>query len=190
MRKLSTKRLILAALLAALTAAATLVIRIPTPLMGYIHPGDGLVLLCGLFLGPLTGALAAGIGSMFADLLGGYLVFAPATLVIKALSAWIAGAAFRTLRDLKKPHPASLTSDLASLTGACIQAEAVMVLGYFAFSVILAGPAASGLSTAALQAGIAAAAADIPFNLAQGILGVILAAVLYPVLKPLLRELG
>ena len=64
------RKLVLAALLAALTAVATMIIRIPTPTQGYIHLGDGMVLICGILLGPGLGALAAGIGSMMADLIG------------------------------------------------------------------------------------------------------------------------
>ena len=60
------RKLVLAALLAALTAVATMIIRIPTPTQGYIHLGDGMVLICGILLGPGLGALAAGIGSMMA----------------------------------------------------------------------------------------------------------------------------
>ena len=41
------RKLVLAALLAALTAVATMIIRIPTPTQGYIHLGDGMVLICG-----------------------------------------------------------------------------------------------------------------------------------------------
>ena len=37
------RKLVLAALLAALTAVATMIIRIPTPTQGYIHLGDGMV---------------------------------------------------------------------------------------------------------------------------------------------------
>ena len=59
-----TKKLVLAALMCALTCVATMVIRIPTPTMGYIHPGDALVLLCAFLLGPVPGALAAGICSL------------------------------------------------------------------------------------------------------------------------------
>ena len=40
------RKLVLAALLAALTAVATMIIRIPTPTQGYIHLGDGMVLIC------------------------------------------------------------------------------------------------------------------------------------------------
>lgn len=74
------RKLVLAALLAALTAVATMIIRIPTPTQGYIHLGDGMVLICGILLGPGLGALAAGIGSMMADLIGGYMAWVPVRL--------------------------------------------------------------------------------------------------------------
>ena len=48
----STKKLVIGALMAALTCIATMIIKIPTPTLGYIHLGDGLVLLCGIVLGP------------------------------------------------------------------------------------------------------------------------------------------
>ena len=67
-----TKKMILTALMAAFTCIATMIIKIPTPTLGYIHLGDGLVLLCGFMLGPAPGALAAGTGSMFADIFSGY----------------------------------------------------------------------------------------------------------------------
>ena len=85
------RKLVLAALLAALTAVATMIIRIPTPTQGYIHLGDGMVLICGILLGPGLGALAAGIGSMMADLIGGYMAWVPGTFVIKALTALLGG---------------------------------------------------------------------------------------------------
>ena len=65
------KKLVMAALFAALTCVATMSIRIPTPgTNGYIHPGDALVILSGVILGPGWGLLSAGIGSAMADLLG------------------------------------------------------------------------------------------------------------------------
>ena len=70
-KNMKTKKLIFAALFAALTCVATMIIKVPTPTMGYIHPGDSIVLLSGFLLGPLYGGLAAGIGSMFSDLFGG-----------------------------------------------------------------------------------------------------------------------
>ena len=45
------------AMLAAMTCVATMVIKIPTPTTGYVHPGDCFVLLAGLILGPAAGGL-------------------------------------------------------------------------------------------------------------------------------------
>ena len=51
--RFSTKKLVLSALFAALACVATMSIRIPTPgTGGYIHPGDAIVILCGVFLDP------------------------------------------------------------------------------------------------------------------------------------------
>ena len=82
-----------------MTCVATMIIKIPTPTFGYIHPGDGFVLLCGVVLGPLPGALAAGIGSMFSDIFSGYVTWAPATFIIKALTGGIAGLLFHRFKN-------------------------------------------------------------------------------------------
>lgn len=56
------KKLVMAALFAALCCVATMSIKIPVPATnGYIHPGDAMVILSGIFLGPVIGGLAAGI---------------------------------------------------------------------------------------------------------------------------------
>ena len=96
--KVNTKKLILAALFAALSCVATMSIRIPTPgTGGYIHPGDAIVILCGVILGPMWGFLAAGIGSCMSDLLGGYLMYVPITFVIKGLVAFSSAFAYQKL---------------------------------------------------------------------------------------------
>lgn len=73
----STKKLVIGALMAALTCIATMIIKIPTPTLGYIHLGDGLVLLCGIVLGPLGGALPPAsvlcLQIFFQDMLPGHL---------------------------------------------------------------------------------------------------------------------
>lgn len=92
---MKTKKLIFAALFAALTCVATMIIKVPTPTMGYIHPGDSIVLLSGFLLDHFMGGLAAGIGSMFSDLFGGYFSYAPATFVIKMLTAVFASLVYR-----------------------------------------------------------------------------------------------
>ena len=89
----ATKRIVMAAMLAALTCVATMVIKIPSPLKGYLNLGDCVVLLAGWMLSPVYGFLAAGIGSALADVFSGYVLYAPATFVIKGAMALVEGAA-------------------------------------------------------------------------------------------------
>ena len=86
------KKLVIASMFAALCCVSTLVVQIPTPTQGYLHLGDAVVLLCGWVLGPVWGGLAAGIGSMMADVFGGFILYAPATFLIKggvAVLGWL-----------------------------------------------------------------------------------------------------
>ena len=92
------KKIIMTALFAALACVATMSIRIPTPgTGGYIHPGDAIVILAGIILGPVYGMLAGGIGSALSDLIGGYFVYVPITLVIKGLVALVSGLIYQKM---------------------------------------------------------------------------------------------
>ena len=94
--KSGVKKIVMTALFAALACAATMAIRIPTPgTGGYIHPGDAIVILSGIILGPACGFLAGGVGSALADLLGGYFFYVPITLVIKGLIALLSAVLYR-----------------------------------------------------------------------------------------------
>lgn len=174
----TTKKLIIAALMAAFTCIATMIIKLPTPTFGYIHLGDGLVLLCGVVLGPVTGALSAGIGSMFADIFSGYISWAPATFLIKALTAGISGLLFHLLKNrIKSTYARSAGIIISGLIG-----EAIMVVGYFLYEAGLAAFASGGFTKAALLSGAASSAAGIPFNIVQGVVGIVICLVLLPVL--------
>lgn len=176
----TTKKWIVAALFAALTCICTMIVKIPTPTGGYIHPGDGMVLLCGIILGPGMGALAAGIGSMLSDLFSGYLAWVPATLVIKALSAVIAGVLFRKSRRLLTKSKASVT--VRVILGGII-GETLMVFGYFLFEIGLNAASGGGFTAAAIAGGIAYSAASVPANIVQGITGIVIACALLPILS-------
>ena len=176
--KNSTQRLVVSALMASLTCIATMVIKIATPTFGYIHLGDGMVLLCGILLGPAGGALTAGLGSCMADLFSGYAAWAPATFLIKALTAAAAGFLFRLI--LRRSH-AAYAQKIGVLLGG-LAGEMIMVIGYFLYETGLAAASSGGLTTAALAAGAASSAAGIPFNAVQGITGIIVCLALLPVL--------
>ena len=62
-----TRKIVMTAMFAALCCVATMIIKIPSPLKGYLNLGDCIVLLSGFMLSPLYGFLAAGIGSALAD---------------------------------------------------------------------------------------------------------------------------
>lgn len=174
--RIETRKVIIAALMAALTCVGTMIIKIPTPTMGYIHPGDGFVLLSGLLLGPLWGALAAGIGSALSDLIGGYFIYVPATFVIKALTAFTGYTVYRLLSKLLKNK-----TELPTLIISGISGEAVMVLGYFLFEIFML----SVVNETTLSAGVIASLAGIIPNIIQGMFGVIISTILFPLLKKL-----
>lgn len=160
------RKLVMAALFAALTTIMTMVIRVPSPMGGYVNLGDCAVLLSAWILGPLYGGAAAGIGSMLADLLG-YPLYAPGTLVIKTLMAVAAALLFRTLKK-DRPFP------LAAIAVSGTVAEAIMVGGYFLFEA-LSLPLCMGFGMGA--------AANIPFNVVQGVFGLVSAGAAYSVLS-------
>lgn len=164
-----TLKLVIAALFAALTTVATMLIQFPT-LKGYIHFGDCFVILSGIILGPVYGAAAGGIGSMFADIFSGYMAFAPATLIIKALGAGACGLLFQ---QLSKTNVNRIVKTVCSGLSTAI----IIVLGYFVFEIFYEG--------------FPAAVAEILPNIIQVASGVIFSSILYPVLTtvPTLREL-
>ena len=173
MKNASLRKIIFAALMAALTTVATMIIRIPTPTQGYIHLGDGMVLLCGALLGPGLGALAAGIGSMLSDLFAGYMSYVPGTFVIKALTAMVGGWLYLRLSAGADRRAVPVRVVLSG-----IPAEAVMVIGYFLYEMGMEVAMGSNAAAAAT-----AVAVGIPMNIVQGVAGVIVCAVLLPVLS-------
>ena len=151
-----TKKIVMAAMLAALACVATMIIKIPSPLKGYLNLGDCIVLVAGWMLSPTYGFLAAGLGSALADLFSGYVTYAPATFVIKGLMALIAFYGFKLLHNKIGNLPSRI------ITG--ILAEIMMILGYFAFEGFLYGFVPSLV--------------NIPANGVQGIAGLIIGVIL------------
>ena len=156
-----TKKIVMAAMFAALCCVATMIIKIPLPLKGYLNLGDCVVLLAGWMLNPVYGFLVAGLGSALADLFSGYVVYAPATFVIKGLMALVAFYGFKLLHRKLGNLPSRI------ITG--ITAEAVMILGYFVFEGFLYGFGPSVV--------------NIPANGVQGIAGLIFGCVLVKVFE-------
>lgn len=159
--KTNAKKIVMAALIAALACVATMIIKIPSPLNGYVNLGDCVVLVAGWMLSPTYGFLAAGIGSAMADLFSGYVVYVPATFAIKGLMALIAYFVAKALQRKQKKFTAKIVSGIA--------AEIFMVVGYFVFEGFLYGFIPS--------------AVNIPANAVQGFAGIIMGILLASVFE-------
>jgi len=133
-------RLVYTGLFSALIFLGTFVFKVPTGI-GYIHLGDGFIYVASIIL-PLPYAMAAAaIGGGLADLLAGYAVWIPATVIIKALSTVFFCAAAKKLFCIR--------NGLAMLFGA-----AVNVLGYYLYGSLI-------------QGNFVACIAEIPLNIIQ-----------------------
>ena len=159
--KTKTQKIVIAAMLAALTCIATMIIKIPSPLKGYLNLGDCVVLLSGWLLSPLYGFLAAGLGSGLADLISGYGVYVLATFIIKGVMAIAAYFGFRFLQNKVTNISARIVSGIV--------AELIMVLGYYVFEGFLYGFGASLV--------------NIPANAVQGVAGLIIGTILVKIFE-------
>ncbi len=180
-KTLTTRQLLIASMFAALTLLATSIIKIQTPTFGYIHLGDTFVLLSGIFLGPVLGGLSAGIGSALSDLLGGYTLWIPGTFVIKALTAVTAALVFRGISGTLGKRSEKKAGYYAAFVPAGICAELVMTFGYFLYNILIVSLTTGSFTRAGLVSATAMSFAEIPFNLIQGGVGLMLATILYPV---------
>lgn len=156
MKKQAALKIALAAVFAALVAAATLTFVIPIPATnGYFNLGETIIYIAALLFGPFVGAIA-GAGASLADLLLGYGIFAPGTLIIKGFEGAIVGFLFLKLQ--KHIRNTTVCASIAIIVGGL-----EMVLGYFIYELIVPGyPLAQAL-------------AEVPINIVQMVVGLIIA---------------
>ena len=159
--KTNTQKIVTASMLAALCCVATMIIKIPSPLKGYVNLGDCIVLLSGWLLSPAYGFAAAGIGSALADVFAGYIIYAPATFIIKGIMAMIACFCFKGTHKKLGNAPARIVGG--------ILAETEMVLGYFIFE--------------GFMYGFVPSAVNIPANAVQGVAGLIIGFILVKIFE-------
>lgn len=164
MKYMGTKKIVYGAFMASLITVATMVIHIPSAFNGYIHLGDGLVLISGILLGPMTGGISAGIGSMMADFLSGYAYYAPATLIIKALASFFSGYLYQRL--IKRSGIVSFR--LVPFISSGLTCSTIVTGGYFLFECVVYGKSAALL--------------NIPLNLVQNSFSLLIAGTLLPFL--------
>lgn len=158
-----TNKIIMTGLLIALIVIATILIIIPIPFgNGYIHFGDTMIFLSVLVLGWRYGAIAAGIGSALADLLIGFAIWAPWTLVIKGSMGVVMGLFVQ--KSMKKNGKKLLGVPIYQLIG-MVLAGLVMVGGYY-------------IAEGVIYGNFIVALLGIPWNIVQFTAGIVIAVLL------------
>ncbi len=148
------------AVFAALIFVATLLFKIPTP-VGYTHLGDCLIFVSVLMLGVRCGACAGALGAAFADIAGGFAVWAVPTLIAKVLMAAIMGS---VLNAMIKHSRGRMGWVLGALLGGATQCAVYTITRVFLY-------------------GTAVAMARLPFVASQTLIGIALAFVLTEALQ-------
>lgn len=169
---MKTREIAAGAIFIALTAVVTRYTAVPIPATrGFFNLGEVVIYIAALVFGPVVGALAGGVGSALADVWAQAPYYAPFTLVIKGLEGYVVGRlAGRTAGSRLR----------ATLTGG-----AIMVAGYFLAQTLFAGtlgiaPTSGTAATAALS--------ELPFNVVQAVVGIVVALLVAPRLRVLAAE--
>ena len=135
--------------LTALTAAVTYASYTPfSPTKGYFNLGDAMVFFSALTFGIRAGGICGGVGSAAADILLGSGIFAPLTLVAKGSEGAVCGLVYRIGGRRQWAMIAGVAAG-----GTC------MIVSYFLGEWLVLGM------------GLAKAAAEIPINIGQVVIG-------------------
>ena len=151
------------AMMTAMVMIATTFFKIPNA-MGYIHLGDGLVLLSAIILPKKYACFAGGVGAGLADVYGGYAVWAPWTLVIKIVMVLIVQLFFDflTKRASNGKHIAKIAGIPFAELFAYVLAVLWTVSGYYIAQGFISG-------------NWIASVADVPGNVLQAAVGSVIA---------------
>ena len=152
----------MSALFCALVFVATW-FAVPAGVLGNVNLGDAVILLGAWLLGGPWSIVAAAVGSCLADLANGYALYAPATLIIKALVASVAMLLSRWLSKTRLPR-------MLALIFSAFAAELCMIVGYLLFEAFFLSLGAGAL-------------VSVPFNALQGLLSILLAIPAYSLLS-------
>ena len=162
-----TVKITIAAVFAALVFIVTSQIPpIPIPATsGYFNVGETIIYVAALLFGAFVGAFSGGIGAMLADVYLGFSVFAPGTMVIKCIEGAIVGILYQKLRK-HLPNP-TVRAVVSAVVGGL-----EMVTGYFLYEQLVLGYP------------FALALAEVPFNIVQMLIGLLIAV---PIMHGVLR---
>ncbi|MBU1019967.1 MAG: ECF transporter S component [Firmicutes bacterium] len=129
MDRLETRRIVLSGMFIALVVVSTF-INIPYPgsAGGLMHLGTLMLIIISLKFGKHYGALAGGIGMGLFDILGGWMAWAPGTIVVRLLMGYVIGL----IAEDKAGQGSSLIKNIIAIICGAI----VMITGYYFYEAI------------------------------------------------------
>ncbi len=156
-----TMQITLDAMFVALTLVFTAFVNIQIPSFGgaggLIHLGNVPLFIAAMLFGKRTGALAGGLGMGLFDLLSGWVLWAPCTIITCGLMGYAVGA----ICSKWKGYPAKIVSLVVALL--------IKLSGYYIFEAFILGN------------GLAAALKSVPGNVIQvGMAAVIVLIIIEP----------
>lgn len=188
-KNIRTKKLIQTALLAALCFVSFTFLQIKIPLPGgdasSLHIGNAFCVLAALLLGGWYGGLAGAIGMTIADILDPvYIVGAPKTFILKLCIGLITGLIAHNYAKINESNDKKYIfkwSTIAAIGGLAFNVVADPVVGYFYKQYILGQPQEAASILAKLSA---------VTTFVNAVVSVILVAIIYNVLRPILKNSG
>lgn len=159
-------RISLVAIMTAIVAVFTIIIRIPSPIGGYISLCDAAVTFVAYAFGPFTGLIAGGLGAAFADLLGGFPQWALISFIVHGVEALLMGLVVR--KD---------SSSMAMRIVAALIAVVIVSCGYLFLTTLF------GLTV------FTEALLEVPGNIIQSGVGAVIGLLLYSGVRKAYRKL-
>ncbi|SOC21955.1 uncharacterized membrane protein [Ureibacillus xyleni] len=160
-----TFELIITAMLVALVFVSTVFLNIKLPITangGLVHLGTAMLFIASILFGPKKGALAGALGMGLFDVVGGWMLWAPITIVARGLQGYIVGKIAWSNDRKGNSIALNVTATIISIP--------FMVAVYYIGEGILYGNWIAPL-------------ASIPGDLVQNVLGIIIAIPVCIVLK-------
>ena len=183
-KAITTKKIVLTAMLAALTVAGSAIrVTMPISIGGTtsFHLGNILCALSGLLLGPWYGGLAAGLGSALYDCLNPmYIAECWITFLTKGAYGLVAGLLFwKVFKANVTEKSAYSKATVASAAGAVTYAVLYLLKSY------LKGMIVNGLTS---QAALVSLSAKLPATVFNGVVAILFAPILYTAIRAALKK--
>ncbi|MBO4916173.1 MAG: ECF transporter S component [Oscillospiraceae bacterium] len=174
--KLTTRKMIYAALMTALVYVATL---IAFPLLGSkVRLANPVSLLGSLLLGPVMGGMASGLGSLIYDIQTGYGFEGIITFVSKFAMAWVCGKiAFANGKNAEDHKRNIVACTAGAWTYVALYMLKTFVMQRFVASVPMEGV-------------LAAMAGKLPASSINAVAAMVIAPILYIAIRPALKSTG